>query len=193
MSDPTSTGRRPTSSALRLRGFVAAVAISGAALLAVASPATAQDQYGGYQGGSPGGGAPEGGQYGEPGQLGGDQYGEPRDGDGYGRQPGPQARGHYGQPGPARGGDAMEARFVDRHIRHIMRADANGDGRVSLREWMAWRAARVGPDIARRQFTRLDLNRDGYLTPDELQRHEARLYSHVMVARGGTQRGQGND
>jgi len=141
---------------------IAAAAIGGAAILAFSAPALAQDQYGAPQGGPP----PSGGY---------NDY-----------QGGPPPRGQYGDQGaPSPRGLPSEARFVEQHIRHIMRADTNGDGRVSLSEWMAWRSAARGPEFARRQFEHLDVNHDGYLTPAGLRQHEGRLYSHLVARRGG--------
>ena len=62
--------------------------------------------------------------------------------------------------------DQMQQRFVAR----IMQADANGDGRVTMAEWLRWRWSHPGNHGGdpRREFRRMDLGHQGYLTPDEL-------------------------
>jgi len=59
-------------------------------------------------------------------------------------------------------GDAMHDQF--------MKADTDGDGRVSRAE-----AAAAADKHVSEWFDKLDLNKDGYVTPDEIkQAHEAR-------------------
>jgi hypothetical protein len=50
----------------------------------------------------------------------------------------------------------------------LMRADTDGDGRVSRAE-----AAAAGSERAGEWFDRLDLNKDGYVTSDELKQARA--------------------
>lgn len=58
--------------------------------------------------------------------------------------------------------------FVARHEAALMRADTDGDGRISRDEWMAYAASRPKKGIPERQFARLDANRDGFLDKGEV-------------------------
>jgi hypothetical protein len=72
--------------------------------------------------------------------------------------------------------DELHAFMKSRHGhfagRMFKSADANGDGKVSRDEFMARAAAR---------FDKLDADKDGFLTPDELKAH------HHQRARGAQQ------
>jgi len=178
--------------------IAAAIALSAAAAL----PALAQtDAYGGqpppgggYQGAPPAGyqgGPPAGDPGGYPGGPGEQGYGP----EGYGPQ-GPGAEG-YGFQGPG-GGPNMRnltlQQFQARQVAALMRMDTDHDGRVSLAEWTAWHEAHPGrgggqQDPAR-SFARLDLNHDGYITPDERAATAARGYAR-MQQRGAPGMGPG--
>ena len=125
-----------------------AFAAAAAAVLSFALPVCAQPPPGPYGSGQPAGSPPAEG------------YGQPNGGRGYGR---PITLAEY------------QARFRDR----IMAADTDHDGRVSLAEWTAYRAQRGGEGGGRhggggglgdptRQFQMMDANRDGYVTPAEI-------------------------
>ena len=67
--------------------------------------------------------------------------------------------------------------FVARGEAALMRADTDGDGRVSRAEWMAYAAARGMKGRPERQFARLDLNRDGVLDKSEIDAMLARRFA----------------
>ena len=74
--------------------------------------------------------------------------------------------------GHATAGDAphADAPHGDGPHRDIMRADTDGDGRVSRAE-----AAAAGSERSTEWFDKLDLNKDGYITQDEMNKaREAR-------------------
>jgi len=60
--------------------------------------------------------------------------------------------------------------------RDEMRADTDGDGRVSRAEATAAAAERSGD-----WFDKLDLNKDGYLTPDELKQARETRHEHMRA------------
>jgi Ca2+-binding EF-hand superfamily protein len=74
--------------------------------------------------------------------------------------------------------------FQDRQVAHLRRMDTDHDGRVSLAEWTAWHQAHPGRGGGQvdpaRSFARLDLNHDGYITPDEMAAMAARRYARMQ-------------
>jgi Spy/CpxP family protein refolding chaperone len=161
---------------------VSAFAIAAAfALSAVATlPAVAQtDPYGGQPPqGSYQGGPPPGAQGGYPGPGAGQQ--------GYGPE------GYGAQGGGRNMGNMTLQQFQARQVSNMMRMDTDHDGRISLAEWTAWREAHPGrngaPVDPARGFARLDLNHDGFITPDEIAGMAARRYARMQ--QGGA-RGMG--
>ena len=113
---------------------------------------------------------------------------------------GPQGYGPegYGQD-PGGGPNARNMtlqQFQARQVSNIMRMDADHAGRVSLAEWTAWHEAhpgRGGRGDPARAFERLDLNHDGYITPDEVTTVAARRYARMQngggMGRGGPDQG----
>lgn len=103
----------------------------------------------------------------------------------------PPQGGPGAMAGPGRGPQAVSlAQFQMRQRRRMMKADTDHDGRISLAEWTAWREAHPGPhgghgDPAR-QFSRLDLNHDGYITPDEIDAMSARRFARMDANHDGT-------
>lgn len=81
------------------------------------------------------------------------------------------------------------ADFQARRRARLMRADTDHDGRISLAEWATQRAAHQGHGGAQgdpaRMFRRLDANRDGYLTSDEIDAFTARRFSRADVDHDG--------
>ncbi len=88
-----------------------------------------------------------------------------------------------------RGTGMKLAEFQARQRAHVMRADTDHDGRVSLAEWTAWRAAHPGPGSGRgdpvKMFHRLDANHDGYITPDEIDAQSARRFARMDANQDG--------
>jgi len=117
------------------------------------------------------------------------QGGPPAGGPGAGQQ-GYEPEG-YGPQGPG-GGPNMRnmtlQQFQARQVSNMMRMDTDRDGRVSLAEWTAWHEAHPGrngaPFDPARSFARLDLNHDGYITPDEMASVAARRYAHMQQGGG---------
>ena len=112
---------------------------------------------------------------------------------------GPPPGAGYGPPaGGGRGyGRSMtlaayQARFRDR----ILQADADHDGRVSLAEWTAYRAAHSGEGEGgrgggrgfgdpTRQFQMMDANQDGYLTVAEIDAASAQRFARMDANHDG--------
>jgi hypothetical protein len=63
--------------------------------------------------------------------------------------------------------------------RHHMRADTNGDGRISLQES---RASEFKP--SEKVFNRIDSNKDGFIDPDEKASAKDRLRARIREKGG---------
>jgi hypothetical protein len=85
--------------------------------------------------------------------------------------------------------------FQERFRRRVMEADTNHDGRISLAEWLAWRAQSPRPPAGdpTRAFQRMDLNHDGFLTPDEIDAAAAKMYQRREARSGGMPPGAEDD
>lgn len=81
------------------------------------------------------------------------------------------------------------ADFQTRRRAQLMRADTDHDGRVSLAEWGALRAAHPGRGGGQgdpaRLFQRLDASHDGYLTSDEIDAFTARRFGRADANNDG--------
>ena len=109
--------------------------------------------------------------------------------------------GRPGAGGPTMGagrGDGRTMTLADYQARYrerVMRDDADQDGRVSLAEWTAARAARRsdgngqgrggGGGDPGRQFQMIDANGDGYLTPAEIDEASARRFARLDADHDG--------
>ena len=155
-----------------------ALTVAAAAVLACALPACSQPGSNASGQPAPPGGPPPGTGYGPPVGV----------GRGFGRS---VTLAEY------------QARFRDR----IMQADTDRDGRVSLAEWTAYRAERnaerrgpEGPGAEgqggegaegrrggdpTRQFERMDANRDGYVTPAEIDAVSAQRFARLDANHDG--------
>lgn len=92
--------------------------------------------------------------------------------------------------GDGRGMASMTlAEFQMRQRNRLMKADTDHDGRISLAEWTAWHQAHPGPNGGRgdpgRMFARLDMNHDGYITPDEIDAMSAKRFAHMDANHDG--------
>jgi hypothetical protein len=140
----------------------AAIAAALALSAAIALPALAQT--GSYSGQAPQGGAPNA-------PPGAQEYG-------------PEGYGPQGPGGGAHMRNMTLQQFQARQANNLTKMDTDHDGRVSLAEWTAWHQAHPGrgggqADPAR-SFARLDLNHDGYITPDEMASVAARRYARMQ-------------
>jgi hypothetical protein len=142
-----------------------AIAAAFALSAAAARPALAQtDPYGGQP--------PQGGYQGGPSP---------------GAQQGYAPEG-YGPQGARNMGKVTLQQFQARQASHMMRMDTDHDGRISLAEWTAWHEAHPGrngaPFDPARSFARLDLNHDGFITPDEIASMAAKRYARMQQGGG---------
>ena len=79
------------------------------------------------------------------------------------------------------------ADFQARRVERLMKADANGDGKISKDEFAAYMrqrfAARGGDDdtdaLIDRMFSRQDKNGDGFITKDEIQQSAAEQFGRL--------------
>ena len=90
-----------------------------------------------------------------------------------------QGRG-YGRGG---GRSMTLAEFQARYRDRLMQADTDHDGRISLAEFMAARQAEPGGEgrggDPERQFQKLDANRDGFITPAEVDAFSAERFARM--------------
>jgi hypothetical protein len=81
------------------------------------------------------------------------------------------------------------AEFQARYRERLMRADTDGDGRISLAEWTAAHPPRDGGEGPRgdpaAQFQRLDTNHDGYLEPAEIDAMSAERFARMDANHDG--------
>ena len=104
----------------------------------------------------------------------------------------PQTTPSAAAPNQAPSGTVAD--FQARYRRNVMRADADHDGRVSRQEWMTFRAAHPGKGgDPEKQFSRLDANHDGYVTPDEVDAVSARAFARRSAMQASAPAGEGNE
>ena len=97
----------------------------------------------------------------------------------------PEGRGRGGGRGEGRGEgeDNAAANGVEETVKTLMAFDANGDGKLSRSEL---------PDRFQGLFDRADLNKDGFVTPDEIRKMAAaQAPPPEPEGRGGRGRGDG--
>lgn len=82
-------------------------------------------------------------------------------------------------------GHVSAQELESRKVSKLMRSDRDGDGRISRAEWqtmMDRRAQRHGPSMkaskpGKDKFAKLDMNRDGFITPDEISQAAQRKFA----------------
>ncbi|RUW54531.1 acid-shock protein [Mesorhizobium sp. M1A.F.Ca.ET.072.01.1.1] len=87
------------------------------------------------------------------------------------------------QPAPiasasARPGITLE-KFEARREKTFMRADTDGDGKVSLAEWTAFQTQRKAKGDPARSFARMDANKDGFVDKSELDAFLAKRFARL--------------
>jgi hypothetical protein len=76
-----------------------------------------------------------------------------------------------------RNGKISLAAFQAAAQKRLMRADKDADSKISLQEWLARPAARKARRDPSKRFGRLDVNHDGQLDTDEIDRLAKRLFA----------------
>ncbi|PBB92124.1 acid-shock protein [Mesorhizobium sp. WSM3864] len=87
------------------------------------------------------------------------------------------------QPAPiasasARPGIILE-KFEARREKAFMRADTDGDGKVSLAEWTAFQTQRKAKGDPAKSFARMDANKDGFVDKSELDAFLAKRFARL--------------
>jgi hypothetical protein len=86
----------------------------------------------------------------------------------------------FAKPADANGDGRISLEEMQhKHVAKVMRFDRDGDGRISHAEYAALlqhRAQRHPGRGGKDRFARLDLNHDGYVTPDEVNQVVARHF-----------------
>jgi hypothetical protein len=72
--------------------------------------------------------------------------------------------------------DITLAKFQKRREKAIMTADTDGDGKISLLEWEAFRAKHNAKGDAAKSFARIDSNHDGFIDRAELDAFFAKRF-----------------
>jgi len=96
-------------------------------------------------------------------------------------------------------GHVTPQEMQQRKVAKLMRADRDGDGRVSRAEYQAMmdRRAQRHPSMkankpGKDKFAKLDLNRDGFITPDEAAQAAQRKFARRAAANQGYAPAQAN-
>lgn len=81
-------------------------------------------------------------------------------------------------PATAKPGTMLE-KFEARREKAFMRADTDGDGKVSLAEWTAFQTGRKAKGDPARSFARMDANKDGFIDKLELDAFLAKRFAKL--------------
>ncbi|RWE27842.1 MAG: acid-shock protein, partial [Mesorhizobium sp.] len=82
-------------------------------------------------------------------------------------------------PSPSAKSDITLAKFQKRREKAIMAADTDGDGKISLLEWEAFRAKRNVKGDPAKSFARIDSNHDGFIDRAELDAFFAKRFARL--------------
>ncbi|UVK43475.1 acid-shock protein [Mesorhizobium sp. AR07] len=80
---------------------------------------------------------------------------------------------------PAAKSDITLAKFQKRREKAIMAADTDGDGKISLLEWVAFQAKRNVKGDPAKSFARIDSNHDGFIDRAELDAFFAKRFAKL--------------
>ncbi|MDX8468819.1 acid-shock protein [Mesorhizobium sp. VK23B] len=81
-------------------------------------------------------------------------------------------------PASAKPGATLE-KFEARRERAFMRADTDGDGKVSLAEWTTFQTERKAKGDPATAFARMDANKDGFVDKSELDAFLAERFARL--------------
>ncbi|AZO71961.1 MAG: acid-shock protein [Mesorhizobium sp.] len=96
-------------------------------------------------------------------------------------QPAPSAS----TPAAVKPGITLE-KFEARREKAFMRADTDGDSKVSLAEWTAFQTERKAKGDPARSFARMDANKDGVVDKSELDAFLAKRFARLDKNSDGT-------
>lgn len=88
-------------------------------------------------------------------------------------------------PAAAKPGITLE-KFEARREKAFMKADTDGDGKVSLAEWTAFQTARKAKGDPAKSFARMDANHDGFVDKSELDTFLAKRFARLDKNSDGT-------
>ena len=71
------------------------------------------------------------------------------------------------------------AKFEARREKAFIKADTDGDGKVSLAEWTAFQTERKAKGDPAKSFARMDANKDGFVDKSELDAFLAKRFARL--------------
>lgn len=98
--------------------------------------------------------------------------------------PAPQPATPQATTPPAKAGLSL-AEFQARREKAVMKADTDGDGRISQAEWSAFQAKRGAKTDPAKSFARLDGNKDGFIDKAELDAFFAKRFARLDADKDG--------
>ncbi|MEW6629446.1 MAG: acid-shock protein [Pseudomonadota bacterium] len=82
-------------------------------------------------------------------------------------------------PAPAAKPGITLEQFVARREKTLMRADTNGDGKITLAEWTAFQEKRKAKGDPAKSFARIDTKNDGFIDKAELDAFLAKRFAKL--------------
>lgn len=82
-------------------------------------------------------------------------------------------------PAPAAKQGITLEQFVARRENILMRADTNGDGKITLAEWTAFQEKRKAKGDPAKSFSRIDTNKQGFIDKAELDAFLAKRFAKL--------------